>query len=138
MFEISAEGGLTALFIASFLAGTILPGGSEVVLLGVLHLHPDQVWPSLAVATVGNTLGGTVSYWMGRMIPNKAQTKAVARLQRWGYWALLLSWVPLVGDALCVAAGWLRFNPWLSLAAFAIGKFVRYLIVAGAWIGLTG
>lgn len=137
MFDFSAEGGLTALFFASFLAATILPGGSEVVLVGVLHKHPDAVWRAITVATIGNTLGGMASYWIGRLIPNKAQAAAIGRLQRWGYWALLFSWVPLVGDALCLAAGWLRFNVWLSLLAFAVGKFARYLVVAGAWIGLT-
>lgn len=137
MFDFSAESGLTALFFASFLAATILPGGSEVVLVGVLHKHPDAVWLAIAVATIGNTLGGMTSYWIGRLIPNKAQAAAIDRLQRWGYWGLLFSWVPLVGDALCLAAGWLRFNVWLSLLAFAVGKFARYLVVAGAWIGLT-
>ncbi len=137
MFDFSAAGGLTALFFASFLAATILPGGSEAVLIGVLHEYPDSVWQAIAVATVGNTLGGMTSYWIGRLIPNKAQHKALGWLRRWGYWALLLSWLPVVGDALCLAAGWLRFNAWLSLLAFAVGKFARYLLVAGVWIGLT-
>lgn len=137
MFDFYAEGGLTALFFASFLSATILPGGSEVVLVGVIQKHPDSVWMAIAVATVGNTLGGVTSYWIGRVLPNKAQKKAIGWLQRGGYWALLMSWMPLVGDALCLAAGWLRFNFWLSLLAFAIGKFARYLFVAGAWIGLT-
>jgi membrane protein YqaA with SNARE-associated domain len=53
--------------------------------------------------------------------------------QKYGTWSLLLSWVPLFGDALCVAAGWLRINVWRSLALFAVGKFLRYLVVAGGW-----
>ncbi|MCK6429058.1 MAG: DedA family protein, partial [Burkholderiaceae bacterium] len=62
-----------------------------------------------------------------------AQHKAIIYLHRYGYWSLLFSWLPLVGDALAVAAGWLRFNPWLALALFAIGKLVRYALVAGGW-----
>ncbi len=137
MFDLSAEGGLAALFAASFLAATILPGGSEAVLIGVVHKHPESVWTAIAVATVGNTLGGMTSYWIGRLLPNRVQSTAIERVRRWGYWGLLMSWLPVVGDALCLAAGWLRFNPWLSLLAFAIGKLARYLFVAGAWIGLT-
>jgi len=133
MFDFSAEAGFFALFAASFIAATVLPGGSEFVLIAVLHKHPDAFWQAIAVATVGNTLGGFVSYWMGRLIPNRVQHRAIIHLHRYGYWALLMSWVPLVGDALAVGAGWLRLNPWISLAAFAIGKCARYLIVAGGW-----
>ena len=137
MPDFSPEGGLTALFFASFLAATVLPGGSEVVLIAVLHKHPDTLWPAIAVATVGNTLGGMTSYWLGRLIPNKTHNKAAAYLQRWAYWPLVFSWVPVIGDALCVAAGWLRLSAWISLTALAVGKLVRYVFVAGAWIGLT-
>jgi membrane protein YqaA with SNARE-associated domain len=129
----SAEAGFIGLFIASFLAATILPGGSEVVLVAVIAKYPDAVLHAVAIATLGNTLGGTTSYLIGRLIPNKAQHKAVIYLHKYGYWALLFSWLPLVGDALCVAAGWLRFNPWLSLLLFAIGKLFRYVLVAGGW-----
>jgi len=133
MFDFSAESGFIALFAASFIAATVLPGGSEVVLIAVLHKHPEALWQAVAVATVGNTLGGLTSYWVGRLIPNRVHHKSIIYLHRYGYWALLFSWVPLVGDALAVAAGWLRFSPWISLAAFAAGKLFRYLLVAGGW-----
>jgi membrane protein YqaA with SNARE-associated domain len=121
---------LGALFISSFLAATLLPGGSEAVLFGVLKLHPDQFWPALAVATLGNTLGGLSSYLLGRLIPQTRPLKGLATVQRWGSPALLLSWVPLLGDPLCVAAGWLRLNPWWSALFIAIGKFGRYWAIA--------
>jgi membrane protein YqaA with SNARE-associated domain len=133
LFNFSEDAGFIALFIASFLAATLLPGGSEVVLIAVIAKHPEAIWQAVAVATLGNTLGGTTSYLIGRLIPNKAQHKAVIYLHKYGYWALLFSWVPLFGDALCVAAGWLRFNPWVSLLLFAIGKLFRYVLVAGGW-----
>lgn len=121
---------LGALFVSSFLAATLLPGGSEAVLFGVLKLHPDVLWPALAVATLGNTLGGMSSWLIGRLIPQKEPLKGLTRLQRWGSPALLLSWVPFIGDPLCVAAGWLRLNPWQCLLFIAIGKFARYFVIA--------
>lgn len=137
MFEFSEEAGFVGLFVASFLAATLLPGGSEIVLIAVLQKHPDAVVQAVAVATLGNTLGGTTSYLIGRMIPNKAESKAIIYLHKYGYWALLFSWVPLFGDALCVAAGWLRYNPWVSLLLFAIGKLFRYVLVAGGWAWIS-
>ena len=122
---------LWTMFASSFLAATLLPGGSEAVLFGVLKLNPHQYWPALAVATLGNTLGGMSSYLIGRVIPQTKQLKGIDWVQRYGPATLLLAWVPIVGDPLCVAAGWLRVNPWLSALCMAIGKFARYLVVAG-------
>jgi membrane protein YqaA with SNARE-associated domain len=121
---------LGALFASSFLAATLLPGGSEAVLFGVLKLHPDQFWTALAVATLGNSLGGMSSYLLGRLLPQTKPLKGLATVQRWGTPALLLSWVPLLGDPLCVAAGWLRLNPWWSTLFIAVGKFSRYWVIA--------
>jgi membrane protein YqaA with SNARE-associated domain len=123
--------GLWTLFASSFLAATLLPGGSEAVLFGILKLNPQQMWPALAVATLGNTLGGMSSYLIGRVIPQKQQLKGLTWVQRYGASALLLAWVPIIGDPLCVAAGWLRVNPWLSALCMAVGKFARYIVIAG-------
>lgn len=124
---------LGALFLASFLAATLLPGGSELALLAVLHRFPDSVAPALALATLGNTLGGMSSWACGRWLPRWQRLDALpqqARVARWGAPALLFSWVPLIGDALCVAAGWLRI-PWLPAAlCMALGKFARYALLA--------
>lgn len=121
---------LGTLFASSFLAATLLPGGSEAVLFAVLKLHPEQFWAALGVATLGNTLGGLSSYLLGRLIPQTKPLKGLATVQRWGSPALLLSWVPLLGDPLCVAAGWLRLNPWWSTLFIATGKFGRYWVIA--------
>ena len=121
---------LWTLFGSSFLAATLLPGGSEVVLFGVLKLHPGQLWAALAVATLGNTLGGMSSYLIGWLIPQKQALKGLATVQRYGAPILLLAWVPIVGDPLCVAAGWLRLNPWWSALCIAVGKFARYWVIA--------
>ena len=121
---------LGALFASSFLAATLLPGGSEAVLFGVLKFNPQQYWPALAVATLGNTLGGMSSYLIGRIVPQRGQIKGLDSIKRYGSPALLLAWVPILGDPLCVAAGWLRVNPWLSALFLALGKFARYLVIA--------
>lgn len=122
---------LGTLFVSSFLAATLLPGGSEAVLFGVLKLHPGQFWTALAVATLGNTLGGLSSYLIGRLIPSTKPLKGLDMTKRWGSPALLLSWVPLLGDPLCVAAGWLRLNVWWCALFIAVGKFARYWVIAG-------
>ena len=86
------------------------------------------------VATVANALGGMTSYATGRFLPAKPEkNKALTWLQRYGEWMLLLSWVPLIGDVLCIAAEWLRINPWLTLLMLGIGKCARYLAIAAAW-----
>lgn len=126
----SEQASLWALFTSSLLAATLLPGGSEAVLFGVLALHSANYWPALAVATAGNTLGGMSSYLVGRVVPPKKDMPGLPALRRYGTPALLLSWVPILGDPLCVAAGWLRLNPWLCALFMALGKFTRYVGVA--------
>jgi membrane protein YqaA with SNARE-associated domain len=121
---------LWGLFISSFLAATLLPGGSEAVLFGVLKLHPDLFWPALLLGTLGNTLGGMVTFGMGWMLPQTQQLKHVEQMRKYGTPALVLAWVPLIGDALCLAAGWLRLNWWQAALFMAIGKLARYWIVA--------
>lgn len=134
--------GLFGLFISSFLAATLLPGGSEVVFVALLLAHPEQTGVALALATLGNTLGGMTTYGMARLIPAKVGADDTARtppgaryiepLRRHGAPVLLLAWAPVVGDALCAAAGWLRL-PWLScLLWMALGKGVRYAFIAWA------
>ena len=126
----SETASLVSLFASSFLAATLLPGGSEAVLFAVLKSYPDALWTALLVATIGNTAGGMVSFAMGWLLPQTQQLKHVEKMRRFGTPALMLSWVPLFGDALCVAAGWLRLNPWRAALFIAIGKFARYWVVA--------
>lgn len=128
------EYGLSTLFVAAFVSATLLPMGSEAVLFGLVKLNPDLYWPALAVATVGNTLGGAVSWAMGygahRALDSArgsaTHLKALDWLQRFGPKACLLSWLPLVGDPLCAVAGWLKFPLLPCMAWMAVGKFLRY------------
>jgi len=121
---------LLSLFISSFLAATLLPGGSEAALFAVLKAYPETLWYALIIASIGNTLGGMVTFGMGWLLPQTQQLKHVEKLRRYGTSALLLAWAPLIGDALCLAAGWLRLNPWQALLFMAIGKFSRYGLIA--------
>ena len=123
---------LFSLFLGSFFAATLLPGGSEAVLFGVLKAYPETFWPALLIATLGNTLGGMVSFGMGWLLPQTQQLKHVDKLRRYGTPALLFAWVPLIGDALCLAAGWLRLNWWQAALFMALGKFARYWVIAVA------
>ena len=122
---------LAGLFAASFLAATLIPLPSEAALFAYLQFHPDRAVLAVAVATIGNTAGGMTSYFVGRLIPRKAlDEKALSRLRRYGAPVTLLAFLPVIGDALCVAAGWLRV-PWLAALAFmAAGRLGRYAAVA--------
>ena len=134
----SGDTGLAALFAAAFVSATVLPANSEIVLLAVLRAFPERFFEAIAVATVGNTLGGMTTYGIGRLVPARTvpSARAIAWVRRYGAWALLLSWVPIVGDAMCAAAGWLRVGALPALASMALGKLARYLAVAqaAAWL----
>ncbi len=133
MFEWSGETGLAALFAAAFVSATVLPANSEAVLVAFLRAHPERALAAVALATLGNTRGGLTTYWLGRLLPQRAARlgpRTLAAVRRYGAAALLLSWVPIAGDAMCAAAGWLRVPPWRAAAAMAAGKLARYCAVA--------
>jgi membrane protein YqaA with SNARE-associated domain len=128
---------LWALLIGSFLAPTLVPGAAESL---ILLLAQDQRYPVpelLAVATLGNTLGGLSNWALGSFAARRWSPVGSPRVQAWvarfGSPVLLLSWMPLVGDALCLAAGLLRLNFWRSLLCIAAGKMVRYALVLAAF-----
>src|SRR6185503_5153400 len=122
---------LLALFGASFVAATLFPLPSEAALFAYLRAHPDQTVLAVSVATLGNTLGGMTTYLLGRLIPSrKMDHRALRALHRWGAPATFFAWLPLIGDALAAAAGWLRVN-WLATLLFmAAGRLSRYIVVA--------
>lgn len=134
------QSSLLALLTSSFFAATLLPGGSEAVLFGVLQAHSQLYWHALGVATLGNTLGGMSSYLIGRFLPSEkaflkksgGSKRGLEWVRHYGSPVILLSWVPLIGDLLCVAAGWLRVS-WLWVLLFmVVGKFARYWVIATA------
>jgi membrane protein YqaA with SNARE-associated domain len=135
--------GLTTVFVVSFISATLLPLGSEPAVFGLIKLNPDLFWPTVLVATVGNTLGGAVDWWMGygahqalyKYRHSNTHLKALAWLERFGPKACLLAWLPGVGDPLCAVAGWLKFPFWPCVVYMAIGKCLRYLsMTALLWV----
>lgn len=131
------ELGLMGLFISSFLAATLLPGGSELILFALLRLRPETLVVAVILATLGNTLGGMSTWWLARQLPEQALARLSPRhlhwLRRWGPAALTMAWAPLAGDALCAAAGWLRLAALPCALWMGLGKGLRYsLVAAGA------
>ncbi len=134
------EYGLSTVFVVSFVSATLLPLGSEPAVFGLVKLNPHLFWPAIAVATVGNTLGGAVDWWMGygahkvvdKYRDSRTHIKALAWLEKLGPKACLLAWLPGVGDPLCAVAGWLKLPFWPCLGYMAIGKFLRYVTMTAA------
>lgn len=114
-----------------FLAATLLPLPSEAALALYVHFHPEGTALAVAVASAANTAGGMTSYLIGRLIPQRqVGSRALDWVRRHGAPATFLAFLPIIGDALCVAAGWLRVH-WLGALAFmAAGRLARYLAVA--------
>ena len=126
------------LFLSAFISSTLFPGGSEAVLAYLSSEAEYSLTILILVATLGNTLGAMTSWGVGSLISIKysteklakeGQQKAVERLQRYGSPVLLLSWLPVIGDPLCLAAGWLRIHWLQSLLFITIGKLLRYIVV---------
>ncbi len=141
--------GLSTVFVVAFISATLLPMGSEPAVFGLVKLNESLFWPAVLVATLGNTLGGMVSWWMGagahravdRLRPDRegvsrAEHRALQWLRRFGPKACLLSWLPVVGDPMCAVAGWLRLPLWPCTLYMAIGKFLRYTLMTAAllWV----
>lgn len=130
---------LWLMFSSAFLSATVLPGNSEIIFLlltspfslGLAHslsLHFLQI---LFVATLGNSFGSMTSYLIGRyFLPqsNIAQShqRALSYLKKYGLWALCFSWLPVLGDVLCVMAGWLKMHWFSTFLVITLSKFSRY------------
>ena len=129
------------LFVVALMAATILPLQSESVLTGLLLAEQQPVVALIAIASVGNTLGATLNWLLGRSVTRfrhrrwfpvneAALTRAQAWYHRYGRWSLLFSWLPLVGDPLTVAAGVLREPLATFITLVAIAKTSRYVVLA--------
>ena len=131
---------LWALFVSSFLSATLLPGGSELIFTLLALRSVSDVALLVLVATVGNSLGGMTSWAIGRALPNSRVVsklkerptlgRSLACIRRHGAPVLLAAWVPVVGDSLCVAAGWFRLGWISSMIYITLGKAMRYIALA--------
>ncbi|MGB0403094.1 MAG: YqaA family protein [Salibacteraceae bacterium] len=138
------EFGYLGLFMASFLAATILPIGSEPVLMALLYANLDPIL-LMSVATLGNTLGGLTSFGLGYLgkwewvekrlkISEKQMLKSQKYIDKFGVWAALLTWVPFIGDPIAVTLGFFKLNIWKVAVLMLIGKFLRYYLIV-FWFG---
>ncbi len=130
------------LFMSAFISSTVAPGGSEIVLVYMLTNHPQHIPLLISIATFGNTLGALTTWGLGMLAAKKYpltrvlaknQQQAVIWVTKWGYWALLFSWLPVIGDGFCFAGGWLRLSIVPAMLVIAVGKAMRY----GAVVYLT-
>jgi len=131
--------GLPGLFLAAFLAATILPFSSEALLILMISISGESTIP-LIVASAGNILGSFLNYYIGlkgdrfvlhRLFKLDESTieKARLRFNHYGIYILLLAWVPVIGDPLTVAAGMFRANIWIFAILVSIGKISRYAVL---------
>lgn len=139
---------LFGLFLAAFVAATLIPFQSEIIFAGMIVAEPERFGVILLVASVGNVLGSCLNYALGRglmqlrvmerfRIPEEALRRAEAWFRRWGVWSLLLSWLPL-GDVLTVVAGTLRTPFWLFAVLVTVAKTGRYVVLGLITLGFVG
>lgn len=137
--EFLAQYGYIGMFVASFIAGSVFPFSSEAVMV-LLQLSGAAPMPLFVSATVGNVGGSMFNYgvgrlgkpeWRERLMPKDPQRLArqEALMQKYGVWAGLLTFVPILGSAIAVMMGYMRCNPWLSLLSIFISKATRYAIL---------
>lgn len=136
------------LFLAAFLAATVLPMQSEAALVALLLTDAYPAWLLVTVASIGNVLGATVNWGLGRWVerfndrswfpvPPAALDRYRAWYQRYGKWSLLLSWAPVIGDPLTVIAGVLREPLPIFLLLVTLAKVGRYLVLAAIVLNWT-
>ncbi len=135
--------GLWGLFASAFISSTIAPGGSEAVLAYMVAKNLYSIQALLIVATVGNTLGALTTWGLGIMAAKKfpvasllsvKKQQALALLEKRGIWMLFFSWLPIIGDMLCFAGGWLKLPFFQGCLVILMGKFSRYAIVVWLFI----
>lgn len=123
---------LFGIFISAFVSATLLPipTSSELAFIGLMTHKPHLSEMALIIATLGNSAGSLTSYFIARKLPEKYQQRlsprTLQRVQRHGAPILALAWLPIVGDLLPLAAGWLRLNVWQCVLWIVLGKLARY------------
>ncbi len=136
--------GYLGLFIASFLAATVVPFSSELVFTTLVY-NGLNAWHCVLIATIGNWAGGMTCYWIGHLgkinwiekylrIKKEKMLSFTEKIQKYGDWFAFFSFLPGIGDIIAVAAGFFKCNIYIVAIAMLVGKFVRYII----WMYLQG
>jgi membrane protein YqaA with SNARE-associated domain len=128
------EVGLSTIFAASFVGATLLPLASEPAVLAYTLVDPSaNYWPAVLVGTLGNVLGGFTSFYLGTLGQNRFSPEQFAKLKPWldrlGPRAMFFSFLPVVGDPLCLIGGWLKMPFWTCAVWMTVGKFLRYALM---------
>ncbi len=130
--------GYFGLFIAAFLAATVVPFSSEIVFTTLVYNGLDA-WICVAVATLGNWFGGMTCYGLGYLgktewiekylrIPKNKIDRFLKQLHKYGDWFAFFSFLPGVGDIIAVAAGFFKCNKYIVATSMLLGKFIRYVV----------
>jgi len=138
------ELGYLGLFIAAFLAATVVPFSSEVVFSAMVYGGLNE-WTCVFVASLGNWLGGMTCYYLGRLgkiewiekflrIKREKIEKFMSYIHKYGDWFAFFSFLPGIGDIIAVAAGYFRCRWWIVAISMLIGKFLRYIV----WMYFNG
>lgn len=136
--------GYAGVMIAAFLAATVIPFSSEAVFTGLFYAGLDP-WLLVLFASIGNTLGGMTCYGIGRLckiewaerllkVKHETVVKYQGRFRKYGDWFAFFSFVPFIGDAIAVAAGFMHCRWWIVFFSMAVGKTLRYIV----WMYLNG
>lgn len=135
--------GLWGLFVSAFISSTVAPGGSEALLAYMVSGGYYDVQHLVFVAAVGNTMGAMTTWGLGALaakkypvaslLPDKKQN-ALQAVKKRGLWVLFFSWLPVIGDALCFAGGWLKLPFWSACLVILSGKFSRYALIAWVFV----
>lgn len=132
--------GYMGMFVAAFIAGSVFPFSSELVLGALLKVSDLDAFPLFVAATVGNVGGSMFNYGVGRLGKPEWRERLMPKdpvkrdrqerwIQKYGAWAGVLCFIPILGSAIAVMMGYMRFNPWFSLLTIFIGKATRYAIL---------
>jgi membrane protein YqaA with SNARE-associated domain len=144
-------GALAGMASAAFLAATLLPAQSEAVFVGLLAAGSVDPFALFLTASLANTAGSLLNWWLGRLVARHGFDRLPKRLQpdpagfaraqaffaRFGWPSLLLAWLPLVGDPLTLVAGTLNYPPGRFLLLVLIGKAGRYAALWAGWLSLA-
>lgn len=142
MIELLQNYGLIGLFIGSFMASTIVPFSSEILLSGVLAAGVNPI-SAFVFATTGNWLGGVFTYYIGHLgkwdiierwfrVKEETLVRQKAKLERYGALLAFFTWLPLIGDVLSLSLGFYRVSPAKSILYMLLGRAVRFAV----WIAL--
>ena len=122
---------LSGLFFSAIISSTILPGSSEIYVISLINFTDHSKSLILTIATLGNSIGSMITFYMGflfrRYKPNSFRVKKL--VLKYGEWSLLLSWMPFIGDIICIAAGYFKLNPIRSLFIILFSKALRYIFI---------